>query len=284
MKMAQRSKFTFMLALAAAMAFSTAVPASAQAGPVEELCPVDLTAVVGPVTAMECASTAGTDVQLDGTGSSVGTNITYLWTTSDGVVFDDATSLMPMGTFPLGTTTATLTVTCTDSIGTVMTSAMTDVVIEDTTPPTISVAVDKTCLWPPNHKYHKINAMVDAQDVCDPNPVIALDSVVSNEPDDDIGDGSTTEDILLNGDDSMFQIRSERQGPGSGRVYTATYSATDASGNFTNDSVMITVPHDMGNVDNRLVCKSSNMAAKLAQKTAAMAGKSNNGKAKGKNK
>lgn len=287
MKMAHSSRSAFLAAAAAVLALCIATPALAQNGGLEP-CPPDLTAVIGTIAPVECASTTGTDVQLDGTGSSVGTNITYLWTTSDGAVFDDDTSLTPIGTFQVGTTEVTLTVSCTDDLGTVDMQAMTDVVIQDTTPPTISVELDKTCLWPPNHKYQKINAMVEAEDTCDPNPVVALESVVSNEPDNDIGDGNTTEDILLGDDGFSFNLRSERQGPGSGRVYTATYSATDAAGNFTEDSVMITVPHDMGNVDNRALCKSSNKAAKMAMKAAIKAAKaeakSNNGKAKGKNK
>jgi len=286
MKMAHSSRSAFLPAAVAVLALCAATPALAQDG---ATCPPDLTAVIGAIAPVECASTTGTDVQLDGTGSSVGTNITYLWTTSDGAVFDDDTSLTPIGTFQFGVTQVTLTVTCTDAAGAIFTEqAMTDVTIQDTTPPTISVELDKTCLWPPNHKYHKINAMVEAEDACDPNPVVALESVVSNEPDNDIGDGNTTEDILLGDDGFSFNLRSERQGPGSGRVYTATYSATDAAGNFTEDSVMITVPHDMGNVDNRALCKSSNKAAKMAMKAAIKAAKaeakSNNGKAKGKNK
>lgn len=269
MKKAHFSRFASFLAAAAIVAFCAVPRASAQ----EPTCPTDLTAVIGPIAPVECSSTMGTDVQLDGTGSSVGTNITYLWTSSDGAVFDDDTSLTPIGTFDVGPTTVTLTVTCTDALGEVTTQAMTDVLIQDTTPPTITAMVDQTCLWPPNHKYHKINAMVEAEDTCDPDPVVALDSVESNEPDNDIGDGNTSNDILLGSDDSMFMLRSERQGPGSGRVYTATYSATDAAGNFSTDSVMITVPHDMGNVDNRALCKSSNRAAKLAQKDARRAAK-----------
>ncbi len=236
-------------------------------------CPALLDAVINPIDPIECASTEGTDVQLDGSGSSVGADITYLWTAS-GVVFDDATSLTPMGTFLLGITPVTLTVTCDDGINPpTIAVAMMDVEIIDTTPPTISALADKTCLWPPNHKYHQINMAVDAQDTCDPAPVVALASVVSNEPDNDIGDGNTINDVMLGEDDFSFNLRSERQGPGSGRVYTATYTATDASGNFTDALVLITVPHDMG--QGKGICDLKNKAAKTALKTAKKNNKQN---------
>ena len=38
-------------------------------------------------------------------------------------------------------------------------------------------------------------------------------------------------------------LRSERSGKGSGRVYTITYSATDASGHTTVRQATVTVPH-----------------------------------------
>ena len=39
-------------------------------------------------------------------------------------------------------------------------------------------------------------------------------------------------------------MRAERKGNGPGRVYTATYSATDASDNTAQASATIKVPHD----------------------------------------
>ena len=40
-------------------------------------------------------------------------------------------------------------------------------------------------------------------------------------------------------------LRAEREGKNkAGRIYTVTYSATDASGNKTTASATVTVPHD----------------------------------------
>lgn len=94
-----------------------------------------------------------------------------------------------------------------------------------------------------------VEATIDVFDVCDPNPTVELVSVVSDEPDDGIADGATTDDIQgadLGTDDRAFEVRSERQGTGDGRVYTATYQASDASGNTTNDSDDVTFAKSQG--------------------------------------
>jgi hypothetical protein len=68
-------------------------------------------------------------------------------------------------------------------------------------------------------------------------------SITCNEPDNGLGDGNTLDDIVII-DDFTFMLRAERSGKGSGRTYTITYKATDASGNESMTSVTIEVPHD----------------------------------------
>jgi hypothetical protein len=96
-------------------------------------------------------------------------------------------------------------------------------------------------LWPPNHKYVTVQATVTARDNYDPSPTVELVSVTSNEPDDGLGDGDTADDIVIT-DSDTFQLRAERSGTGTGRVYTVTYRATDACGNSTTASATVTVP------------------------------------------
>src|SRR5207244_13364761 len=63
------------------------------------------------------------------------------------------------------------------------------------------------------------------------------------------GSGHTTNDIQgaeVGTSDFDFFVRAERAGGGSGRVYTAQYTATDASGNAASASDVVTVPHDRG--------------------------------------
>jgi len=234
---------TLACALVASLALLHAGAARAQA---------PLVANAGTDVLVECASSTGTPVTLDGTGSSVGPDIFYLWTAT-GITFSDPSSLTPTADFPVGTTTVTLMVIQTDPMNLAIILATAtdtvDVTVQDMTPPTISVEPDRTSLWPPNHKLQKITMGVSVMDVCDPDPMVVLEDVVSNEPDNSIGDGNTTEDIQdadLGTEDLMILLRAERQGPCTGRVYTATYSATDASGNSSLGSAQVSVPHDQG--------------------------------------
>jgi hypothetical protein len=121
------------------------------------------------------------------------------------------------------------------------------VLVVDTTPPTIAVSLDRTVLWPPNHKLATINATVNVEDICDPNPTFQLISIVSNEPDNGLGDGDTANDIQgtsYGTADTQFQLRAERSGGGAGRRYTITYRAFDHTGNTTDAVVVVRVPHD----------------------------------------
>jgi predicted extracellular nuclease len=117
-------------------------------------------------------------------------------------------------------------------------------VCEDEVAPTLEVSVSPDTLWPPDHKAVTVIATVQVADDSDPNPVVSLVSVTSNEPDNGLGDGDMPEDIVIV-DDYTFQLRAERSGLGEGRVYTIVYEATDACGNSTLASATVTVPRDM---------------------------------------
>lgn len=186
--------------------------------------------VIAPaaVTA-ECTGPTGTPVVL-GTASA-----------SD--VCDDAPILTnnAPSVFNLGTTTVTWSAV--DESNNKGTATQT-VKIVDTTPPTLTVALSPTTLWPPNHKMAQITASITVSDVCDPNPTVRVISITSSEPDNGLGDGDTTDDIQqanFGSDDRTFLLRSERSGGGNGRVYTVTYEASDASGNKTVRQATVTV-------------------------------------------
>jgi hypothetical protein len=90
-------------------------------------------------------------------------------------------------------------------------------------------------------------ASITVEDRCDPDPEIVLESIVSNQDEDGVGDGSTNPDVVadIGTDDRDFQLRAERAG-GATRVYEITYSATDDSGNTTEVTVEVTVPANLG--------------------------------------
>jgi hypothetical protein len=112
----------------------------------------------------------------------------------------------------------------------------------------ISVAVEPDSLWPPDHKMQTITANVVATDNCS-DVTVALDSVISDEPDNGtgIGDGNTVDDIqnaAAGTEDLMFDLRRERDQMQDGRTYTVTYEATDGSGNTATDTATVNVAHD----------------------------------------
>lgn len=117
----------------------------------------------------------------------------------------------------------------------------------DIEPPAVSLTVTPDMLWPANHKMVEITPHITVSDNLDESPRVSLKSVTSNEPDDapGSGDGRTTGDIKTT-EDGRIYLRAERDARGNGRIYTITYSATDASANTSTASAIVTVPHDKG--------------------------------------
>jgi hypothetical protein len=114
-------------------------------------------------------------------------------------------------------------------------------------PPTLTVSLSPSSLWPPNHKLANIHATVAAHDDEDPNPQVSLASITSNEPDAGTGSEDVPDDIqdaALGTADYDFELRAERVEDGAGRAYTVCYEARDACGNTTRQCEVVTVPHD----------------------------------------
>jgi hypothetical protein len=122
--------------------------------------------------------------------------------------------------------------------------------VVDDIPPRLAPVSDKTILWPANHKMVNITIAANAVDNTG-QPVALAATVVSNEPVDGLGDGDTAPDWTQPGIDQSkgiitLQLRAERSGKGRGRIYTITIVATDNSGNQSQASVNVSVPHDKG--------------------------------------
>lgn len=146
--------------------------------------------------------------------------------------------------FPLGATSVTFTAK--DDYDNPATCVAT-VTVHDTTPPLISLALDRSVLWPPNHKMIPIHATVQVTDVCDASAGFVLTSITSNEPDNGTGDGDTANDVqgaTLGTADVEFLLRAERKGNGNGRIYTVNYTGLDGSGNSTPAAAQVKVPHN----------------------------------------
>lgn len=112
----------------------------------------------------------------------------------------------------------------------------------DAQPPVLTVTLSPDRVWPPNHHMVAVTAHVVVSDDTDPQPVVRLISVTANEAIDPAADVT---EAATGTDDRSFRVRAERTGQRKeGRVYTATYQATDAAGNVTTTAATVTVPHD----------------------------------------
>lgn len=197
------------------------------------------------------------EVQLDGSGSSDpdGDALTYTWSGP----FGTASGVDPTVHLPIGVHLITLAVD--DGNGETDSDSLV-VTVEDTTAPELTVSGTPTVLWPPNHKYHTINIgdyIESVSDACDTNvdlTGVVITRVTSDEPEDQVGsnngkgrnggggDGNTTDDIVIAGDGLTVDLRAERLGGGNGRVYTVYVGVADSSGNTSETSFQVHVPHD----------------------------------------
>jgi hypothetical protein len=120
------------------------------------------------------------------------------------------------------------------------------VLVKATTPLVIkSVTASRNKLWPPNHKMVPVKVTVSATSPGDRYPTCRIRSVASNEPENGTGDGDTAPDWQITGALTV-NLRAERAGTGTGRVYTITVECTDKAGNTATKDATVTVPHDQG--------------------------------------
>jgi hypothetical protein len=188
-----------------------------------------------------------------------GDALTYQWKEGDTVL---ASGIIPAPNEPPTEADVTLThmfspgihtVTLFVSDGELTSSDDALIIVEDTTPPEISILVSPNVLWTPNHKMVDIQAAVTINDIGDPNPNWKLVSITGSEP--EHGPGKKHSPDIIGHEpgtpDLEFQLRAERLGKGNGRVYTITYQAADSSGNTVLAEAIVTVPHDMGKGKNK---------------------------------
>jgi hypothetical protein len=116
------------------------------------------------------------------------------------------------------------------------------VTVQDSQRPSISAAVaSPSILNSPNHNLNRIQISAAVSDNV-PGARCWIASVTSNEPDNGLGDGDTSNDIQITGEMTVL-LRAERSGAGNGRVYTITLLAEDAAGNRSQPKVvMVSVP------------------------------------------
>jgi hypothetical protein len=146
--------------------------------------------------------------------------------------------------------------TCTDGLNPPQTDTKTFTGIDiDKTPPTCSISVSPTILWPPNGKPVAITGTVTVGD-----NLSGIASVV--------GGPVTSNEALVPGDVHGFTVNAtyasplersavlnltgtlvaKRAGNGSGRTYSQLVTVTDQAGNTASCTWTVTVSHDQANV------------------------------------
>jgi hypothetical protein len=144
--------------------------------------------------------------------------------------------------------------TCTDGVGQKTSTTFTGIDV-DKTPPTCSVTVSPTTLWPPNGKPVAISGTVTAADTLSGIASVVGGTVTANEM---LAAGdvqgfavNTTYAVPLKLSASVSvsgQLVATRAGSGNGRTYAQTVTVTDQAGNTntTPCTWSVTVPHDQG--------------------------------------
>jgi hypothetical protein len=128
----------------------------------------------------------------------------------------------------------------------------------DTVPPTVSCSVAPDLLWAPNHQLVPVTVSIHVTDSGSGQNGVAFVAAASNQPQKELGDGNTANDIQgfgspalsgTNGNSATYTdtgyLRAERSGKQKdGRTYTLTYRGSDMAENFTDCVVTVKVPHD----------------------------------------
>jgi hypothetical protein len=186
----------------------------------------------------DCILSCPSDVSVSNDPDQCGAVVNY--PAPSGAACGAITCDHPSGSFfPVGDTT----VKCTSAAGPTCSFKVT---VTDTEGPTIAnLSASPASLWPPNHKMKDVAVIYDASDNCGGGVNCVISSVTSNEPVNGLGDGDTAPDWVIV-DSHSVQLRAERAGSGTGRIYTITVSCTDSSGNTTTKTVTVGVPKSQG--------------------------------------
>jgi len=172
--------------------------------------------------------------------------ITVTWTCQDGL----SGVVEEVVTETLSTEGAgqSLTGQCVDQAGNIAEDTVEGLNL-DMTPPLLACAADPSELWPANHKMVPVTIAIDFSDPISGTDGFWLTAVVSDEPDTGNG-GDKPNDIQgfdLGIDDTIGELRAERDGEGPGRTYMLDYACQDIAGNGATCSTAVAVPHDQGN-------------------------------------
>jgi hypothetical protein len=102
-----------------------------------------------------------------------------------------------------------------------------------------AVSTVPATLWPPNHQLVDVSVNYELSAACG-EPASCTLSVASNQP---VNNDHTFPDWVVL-DAHHVELRAERSGAGTGRIYIITIGCTDAQGKSATQNTLVTVPHD----------------------------------------
>ncbi len=204
----------------------------------------DVAADAGPDRTVDIESGCSVQVAMDASASTIpdGAGASFTWKGDfpeggGAVMGQSVTVTLEKGVQEIQLLVESGTETSTDSVS---------VTVRDVTPPEIqSVEPSRDSLWPPNHRMVPVQVQVNVVDNCDDAPECEVVGIDSDESEDGRGDGHTEPESAITGALSVL-LRSERAGPGDGRVYTIRVRCRDDDGNVSRSRAEVRVPHDMG--------------------------------------
>lgn len=127
---------------------------------------------------------------------------------------------------------------------TIMGTTSSTVVTTGSAPDCSGAAASAGAIWPPNHTMVS-ETIVGVTDPYGLPLMVVVTGIMQDESVAAVGSGNTSPDGSGIGT-STAQIRAERAGPGTGRIYFISFSATNSQGGQCTGSVSVFVPHDQG--------------------------------------
>jgi len=190
----------------------------------------------GPDFSVNADASCHAVVTLDGSRSSDpdGDRLMYSWRGAFGTL----SGVKPSFSATVGIQTATLVVS--DGDGGVASDSV-QITVNNAVPPSIDqLTATPVELDPPDHRMVDVNVTASVTPACGTTATCQIVSVTSNESTNGTGDGNTSTDWVITGP-LTAQLRAERSGSGSGRVYTLTVRCTDTSGTSSTRTITVTV-------------------------------------------
>ncbi len=114
--------------------------------------------------------------------------------------------------------------------------------VGDTMPPTLTVTLSPSGLFPPEHQLISVQAAITASDDKDAQPTVKLLSITSSEADSGLDPRDVPNDVqdaTFGTDDRTFLLRAEKHL--TSRSYRVTYEARDAAGNTATRTATVLV-------------------------------------------